>query len=136
VPLRPCHQRVRHAGYVKMLVPSHLPKIYVFWDLTPFQLVNARNTDNKCRPVTSLFNIRTSNLAACTNKRSNVRVTLRRVRESLLPWKSNKYYLLICVFMRACGYAGSMASVCNVHAPYSEVICGPSVSTKFFDIIS
>ena len=37
------------------------------------------------------------------NKRSNVRITQhwRRVCESLLPWKSNKYYLLVCVCMGA-----------------------------------
>jgi hypothetical protein len=29
-------------------------------------------------------------------------VKLRRVRESLLQWKSNKYYLLVCVCVRAC----------------------------------
>ena len=27
-------------------------------------------------------------------------VTLRRVRESLLPWKSNKYYIFVCVCVR------------------------------------
>jgi hypothetical protein len=34
-------------------------------------------------------------------------VTLRRVCESLCPWKSNKYYLLVCVCVRAYGYAGA-----------------------------
>jgi hypothetical protein len=78
-------------------------------------------------------------------------VTMRRVRESWLPWKSKKYYLLICVCVRACvrvwlqGSVGvcmrvracSLANPArNAHAPYCDVICGPSVSTTFFDIIS
>ena len=29
-------------------------------------------------------------------------VTFRHVRESLLPWNSNKYNLLVCVCMRVC----------------------------------
>ena len=29
------------------------------------------------------------------------KVTMRRVRESLLPWKSNKYYIFVCVCVRA-----------------------------------
>ena len=82
-------------------------------------------------------------------------VTLRRVRESLLPWKSNKYYWLVCVC--ACAYVrvralmwvpGSLGvcmriracsltnPACNAYAPYCDVIYGPSVSTTFFDIIS
>ena len=45
-------------------------------------------------------------------------VTLRRVRESLLPWKSNKYYMLVCWCMRAracvraCGYRGAWTCAC------------------------
>ena len=43
-------------------------------------------------------------------------VTLRRVRESLLLWKSYKYYLLVCAFVRvcvrACGYPGAWACAC------------------------
>jgi hypothetical protein len=70
------------------------------------------------------------------NKRSNVRitqqitysyieqdrqctynVTIRRVRESLLPWKSSKYYLLVCVCMgaRKCVHVDSRARG-HVHA--------------------
>jgi hypothetical protein len=30
--------------------------------------------------------------------------TLRLIGESLLPWKSNKHYILVCVWVRACGY--------------------------------
>jgi hypothetical protein len=29
-------------------------------------------------------------------------VTVKRVHESFLPWKSNKYYLLVCVCVLAC----------------------------------
>jgi hypothetical protein len=46
------------------------------------------------------------------------RQTQKRVRESLLPWKSNRYYLLACVCiyalvcMRACGYPGAWTCAC------------------------
>ena len=82
-------------------------------------------------------------------------VTLRRVRESLLQLIGNKYYLLICVCMQACACqrecmwvpgrvvmrmrvsACSLANpACNAYAPYCHVICGLSVCTIFFDIIS
>jgi hypothetical protein len=54
--------------------------------------------------------------------------TLRRVRESLLPWRRNKYYIFVCV--RACAClcvrACSLAyPACNAYAPYCDVICGP-----------
>jgi hypothetical protein len=43
-------------------------------------------------------------------------VTLRRVRESLTLWKSNKYCLFVCVracsCVRACGYPDAWAYVC------------------------
>jgi hypothetical protein len=32
-------------------------------------------------------------------------VTLRQVRESFLPWKSNKYYICVCVRAGACACA-------------------------------
>jgi hypothetical protein len=35
-------------------------------------------------------------------------VTLRRVRESLFMWKSNKYYMFVCVRVRASGPSGSI----------------------------
>jgi hypothetical protein len=60
-------------------------------------------------------------------------VTVRRVRESLLPWKRNKYYIFVCACVRACSL---VYTAYNSYAPYSDVICGPSGSTIFFDIIS
>jgi hypothetical protein len=52
-------------------------------------------------------------------------------------------HLCLCVrasvFSRACTHvlACSLAyTACNSYAPYSDVICGPSSSTIFFDIIS
>ena len=64
--------------------------------------------------------------------------TLRRVRESF-PCKSSNYYLLVCVYVRARMWvrACSLAfPACNVYAPYCDVICGPSVSTTFFQLVS
>jgi hypothetical protein len=61
------------------------------------------------------------------------KVKLRRVREWLLPWKSNKYYFLICVCVGACWYPAVCTRIsacslvnpaCNAHAPYCDVICG------------
>jgi hypothetical protein len=63
-----------------------------------------------------------------SNKTGNVRITLRRVRETLLPWKSNKYYLLVCVCMRACSLANPAR---NAYTPYCDVTCDSSVSTNF-----
>jgi hypothetical protein len=41
-------------------------------------------------------------------------VTLRRVRESVLPWKRNKYYLFVCLSarVRACGWPCAWACTC------------------------
>jgi hypothetical protein len=82
-------------------------------------------------------------------------VTKRRVRESLLQWKSNKYYIFACVcaclcVVRACMWvpgrvcvcmrisACSLANpACNAYAPYCDVIRGlPLEFTIFFWIIS
>jgi hypothetical protein len=47
------------------------------------------------------------------NNTSNVRITEQRhVRESLLPSKSNKYRLLVCVCVRACMWVLGCVSVC------------------------
>jgi hypothetical protein len=75
--------------------------------------------------------------------------TLRRFSESLLPWERNKYYICVCMHARAfvCvpGRVGMCMRVsscslaypaCNSYAPYCDVICGPSSSAIFFDIIS
>ena len=60
-------------------------------------------------------------------------VTLRRVRESWLPWKSRKHHKFVCVCAcvrvlergrvnsRACSLA---YPACNAYAPCCEVICG------------
>ena len=70
-------------------------------------------------------------------------VTLRLVRESFLTWKIIITYLRVCVrvsqrvgvCMRV--HACSLANpACNAYAPCCDVICGPSGSTIFFDIIS
>ena len=37
--------------------------------------------------------------------KSKARRKTRRVRESLLPWKNNKYYILLCACVRACARA-------------------------------
>ena len=67
---------------------------------------------------------------------------MRRVRESLLPWKSSKRYFLVCVCgcesVRACMWVPGCVGVgmliracslanpaCNSYAPYCDVICGP-----------
>jgi hypothetical protein len=88
------------------------------------------------------------------NKTGNVRITYYWVAftKPLLLWKSCEYFLLVCVYMRArtcvhvvTGRVGvcmrirvcSLANPAwNAYAPYCDVICGPSYSTPFFDIIS
>ena len=86
------------------------------------------------------------------NRQCTYNVTLRRVRESLLQWKSNKYYILdcVCACVRACMWvpgrvcvcmrisACSLANpACNAYAPYCDVIRGlPLEFTTFFWIIS
>ena len=79
-------------------------------------------------------------------------VTLRRVRVSLLPWKSNKYYIFVCVCV--CARARALSCVtrtrgccmcaracilaypaCKGYAPYCDVICDTSRSTIHFSIL-
>jgi hypothetical protein len=59
-------------------------------------------------------------------------VTLRCIPGSLLPWKSNKYYILVWVYLHICMRVGTCMSVCvcslaylvcNLYAPYCDVIC-------------
>ena len=88
-----------------------------------------------------------------TDMQCTYNVTLRRVRESLFPWKSNMSItyrsVCACVRVRACMWVRGRVGVCmrinaccfanpacNAYAPYCGVICGPSGSTKFFDVIS
>ena len=89
------------------------------------------------------------------NKSGIALVILKRAGESLLPWKSNKYYVFVCVRVRAparvraCGCLNAWACTCsfacvcsvaypacNAYAPYCDVIFGTSGSTMFFDVIS
>jgi hypothetical protein len=70
--------------------------------------------------------------------KTRVTMTLRRVRELLLPWKRISITFLsvcvcVCVFARACSLA---YQACNAYAPYCDVFCGASVSTAFFCIIT
>ena len=46
-------------------------------------------------------------------------VTIRHVRESLSPWKSNKYYIFVCVCARARGWAwtGGWLRACSPAYP-------------------
>ena len=47
------------------------------------------------------------------DKTDNARITKhRRFRESLLPWKSNKYYILVCVRALECVFSGEWACAC------------------------
>jgi hypothetical protein len=72
-------------------------------------------------------------------------VTLRQVAME----KQYEYYLLVCVCMHVCMWVPGHMSVCmhvsayslanpagNVYALYCDIICGLSVSTTFFNIIS
>jgi hypothetical protein len=43
-------------------------------------------------------------------------VTLRRVRESLLPWKSNQYYIFVCVCPGVWAYACAYVALLIQHA--------------------
>ena len=73
---------------------------------------------------------------------------MKTVRESLLPWKSNKYHIFVGARARpcVCPSAWACASVCvhvallTQHATRMRHIVtssgGPSGSTIFFDIIS
>jgi hypothetical protein len=49
-------------------------------------------------------------------KTMNYNITLRSVREALSPWKSNKYYIFVCVCVRA------YVHVC-VQVPGSVGVC-------------
>jgi hypothetical protein len=69
-------------------------------------------------------------------------IILRHVRKSLLPWKSNKYYIFVraCVRPRRVGVCMRVLSyslaypACKSYAPCCDVICGPFGSTIFFDM--
>jgi hypothetical protein len=78
-------------------------------------------------------------------------VTLKSVHEIIVAAESNKYYIFLCVCVRAreCVRASGSVGVCmrgracgfvyptcNSYMPYYDVICGPPCSAIFFDIIS
>ena len=67
-------------------------------------------------------------------------VTLGRVRELLLPWKSNKNYifLFVCACSRACACARAHVALLIQHAirMCRIVLCGLSGSTTFIDVIN
>ena len=71
---------------------------------------------------------------------------MRHVNETLLPWKSNKYYIFLCVCVcvcaRACVVVGARARAC-VHVALliqharrmRHSVCGPlCLHHIFFDI--
>ena len=83
--------------------------------------------------------------------RRTYNVILRCVHETMILRGSNKYYILacVCVLARACMCLPGRVVVCmrirayslayparKEKAPCCDVICGPSGSTIFFDIIS
>ena len=79
--------------------------------------------------------------ALLINKKHNVRITWHRSAfvKSFLPQRSNKYY----IFVSVSGREFVRVSACSLaypawisYAPCCDVICGPSGSTTYFDIIS
>jgi hypothetical protein len=58
-------------------------------------------------------------------------VTLRRVRESFLPRKSNKCYQFFCVCVRAAALASGRV---HVRAPYCDVLA--PLATPYFSSLS
>jgi hypothetical protein len=76
-------------------------------------------------------------------------VALRRVQETIVAVeKQQVLFVGLCVHRCACMWVPGRMGVCmrasacnlanparNAYAPYCDVICGPSVSIKFFDII-
>jgi len=55
-------------------------------------------------------------------------VIFRLVRVTILEVESNRF-MSVCI-------CSLNHSVCNAHAPHYIVICGPSVCTAFFHIMS
>jgi hypothetical protein len=84
--------------------------------------------------------VKTEEMNSKQGRQCTYNVILRRIRETLLPWKSNKYYTFVCMCARArvhaCVVPGS-ASVCmrvcacrlyypacKAYAPCCDVTCG------------
>jgi hypothetical protein len=92
--------------------------------------------------ITELIFIAKHSKPAKQDTECTYNVTLRRVREILLPWKSNKYYKFLRMCALACAWGRGHVHMhvhaypaCNSYAPYCDVTCGPSGSTIFFDVI-
>jgi hypothetical protein len=83
------------------------------WPLNPTCKGDAREQDRQC----------TYNL------------TLRGVHRTTVVVEKQVLHIRLCVHACACVHLGTWARG-RMHAPYCDVICGPSVSTTFFDIIS
>jgi hypothetical protein len=72
----------------------------------------------------------TVNSARCEQGRCTYNLTLRRVRASVVAWKSNEYYIFwVCVW-------GLSYPACNVHVPSYIVICGLCGRTMFSRVTS
>jgi hypothetical protein len=57
-------------------------------------------------------------------------IILRRVCESLLPWKSKKHYMFVCVCVCACGCPVAHVALLiqharHNHAPYCDAFVAP-----------
>jgi hypothetical protein len=89
------------------------------------------------------FILRLKKLRKNTTQAMYYNITLRRVRLSLLPCKSNKRYLLVCLCVHAlrCLWVPGRVGVCmrvgacslafpasNAYAPYCDVLNIPSAS--------
>jgi hypothetical protein len=86
----------------------------------------------------------------CTRQAIYVQRNIVARSRKIVAVESNKYYLLVyvCMLARACMWVhmharasmhrrayGLANPALNAYAPYCDVICGPSVSTTFFDYL-
>jgi hypothetical protein len=135
--------QVKHPFWLKDMIVPATPFTRWWWSIDPV----LRNITPPGNLVNCSYT-RTYHTVRCqikTRQAVYYNITLRRVCESLLTWKNNKYYIFVCVCvpvwmpwrvgvcMRACSLAYPAS---NAYAPYCGVICGTSGSTIFFDIIS
>jgi hypothetical protein len=142
-----------------LLLPSHsypiLTNIISGWYSTRFYSSRAIKTckvygNNSCKYALITTQIRKHGLWYCRfSMYVGYSVILRRVRESLLPRKINKYYIFVyvcacvrvpgcvnvCLRVRACSLA---YSACNSYAPCCDVISDspPPRSPRYFSTLS